>query len=124
MPSGSAGGVRSAHTPSSVPTTAMPQNVGVIPITSASVPIAGPASAPATAAPIVVPIISPRRSRGAALATQASAPAHDAAPPTPCTNRAASYTAIESANANARLERIISVRPSSTVARTPARAAR
>ena len=35
---------------------------------------AGPTSAPATAAPIVVPIISPRRSRGAALATQRHRP--------------------------------------------------
>jgi hypothetical protein len=107
-----------------VPITATPQNVGVIPTASASVPSAGPTSAPATAAPIVVPIISPRRSRGAALATHAIAPAHDAAPPMPWTKRAASSTAIEPAKANARLETASSARPRSTVARTPARAAR
>ena len=124
VPSGSAGGVRSAHSASAVPTTATPQNVGVIPTASARAPTAGPTSAPATAAPIVVPIISPRRSRGAALATQAIAPAHDAAPPMPCRKRAASRATIESANANPRLETTISPSPSSTVARTPARAAR
>ena len=42
----------------------------------------------------------------------------------PWTKRAASSTTIESANANARLETTSSDRPSSTVARTPARAAR
>ena len=124
MPSGFAGGVRSAQAPSSVPTTATPQNVGAIPTASASVPTAGPASAPATAAPIAVPIISPRRSRGAAPATQAIAPAHDAAPPTPCTKRAVSSTVIESAKAKATLEATIRPSPNSTVARTPALAAR
>ena len=62
---------------------AMPQNTGVMPIASASVPIAGPTRPPTIAAPIAVPIISPRRSRGAAPVTHASAPAHDAAPPMP-----------------------------------------
>ena len=124
MPSGAAGGVRSAQTASSVPTTATPQNVGAMPTASASVPTAGPASAPAMAAPMAVPIISPRRSRGAAPATQAMAPAHDAAPPMPWRKRAATSTANESANANARLESTISVSPRTTVARTPALAAR
>ena len=124
VPSGAAGGVRSAQIDSSTPTTATPQNTGAIPKASASAPSTGPTSDPAIAAPSAVPIISPRRSRGAAPATQASAPAHDAAPPMPWTKRAASSTAIESAKAKATLDTLISPSPSSTVARTPARAAR
>src|SRR3954454_25303260 len=124
VPSGGAGGVLSAQPASNTATTATPQKVGAIPIAAPTIPTTGPASAPATAAPIVVPIISPRRSGGAALATHASAPAQEAAPATPWRKRAASSTTMEPANANATLDTVMSVSPSSTVARTPARAAR
>ena len=90
VPSGAAGGVASAQPISTQPKTATPQKTGAMPIASARVPIAGPASVPAIAAAIAVPIISPRRSRGAADATQAIAPAHEHAPPTPWTKRARS----------------------------------
>ena len=116
--------MRSAATASTTPTTATPQNTGATPAASASVPSAGPTRAPTIAAPIAVPIISPRRSRVAAPATHASAPAQDAAPPMPWRKRAASSTTIESANANARLESTRIARPRTTVARTPTFAAR
>ena len=124
VPSGAGGGIVSAHSASASPASAAPQNTGVTPSTSASAPTTGPSSAPPTAAAIVVPSISPRRSRGAAVATQAMAPAHDAAPPTPWAKRAMSSTRIESPKAKATLETLIRPSPSSTVARTPARAAR
>ncbi len=116
--------MRSATAASTTPSTATPQKVGAIPITSASVPIAGPTIVPATAAPIVVPISSPRRSRGAAPATQASAPAHEAAPPMPWTKRARTRSSAEFANANITQVTTSRPMPSSTVARTPAFAAR
>ena len=90
---------------------------------SAATPITGPSSAPAIAAPITEPIICPRFSRGAAPATQAIAPAQDAALPKPWTKRAMSSTRIEAANAIATLVSDISASPKSTVGLTPMRAA-
>ena len=66
---------------------------------------------------------SPRRSRGASPATQAMPPAHVHAPPTPCRKRARSSTTTEEPKAKARPLTDISVRPASTVALTPTRAA-
>ena len=83
---------------------AIEQNTSSKPARSAATPITGPSSAPAIAAPIAEPIICPRFSRGAAPASQAIAPAQDAAPPTPWTKRAMSSTRIEPANATATLE--------------------
>ncbi len=124
VPSGAAGSIVSATAASARPITPTAQKVGAMPTPSASVPSAGPASAPAMAAPIVVPIISPRRSRGAAQATQAMAPAHEAAPARPWTKRATSSMTIVSAKANAKLEALIRSRPKTAVARTPHFAAR
>ena len=124
VPSAAAGSMVSATAASAKPRMPMAEKVGSMPTPSARAPSAGPASAPAIAAPIVVPIISPRRSRGAALATQAIAPAQDAAPASPWTNRATSSITIESAKAKAKLERLMRTRPNSATARTPHFAAR
>jgi hypothetical protein len=121
--SGRAAGVRSVQAISARPTAPTPQNTGAWPARSAATPMTGPSSAPAIAAPIAEPIICPRCARGAAAAIQPIAPAHDAAPPTPCTKRATSSTTMLSPNAKATLETVISASPSSTVCLTPARAA-
>ena len=123
-PSGAAAGVRQVHAIRPTPISATMQNTSSKLVRSAATPITGPSSAPAIAAPIAEPISCPRRSRGAAPASQAIAPAHDAAPPTPWTNRARSSTRIEPANATAMLDTTISASPSSTVGFTPTRAAR
>ena len=72
-----------------------------VPMPAAAAPSTGPSSAPTIAAPIAEPIISPRRSRGEAPISQPSAPAHDAAEPSPWTKRATSSTTMLFANANA-----------------------
>ena len=51
--------------------TAALANAGPVPTSSAIAPTTGPNSAPPTAAPMAVPIISPRRSGGASVASQA-----------------------------------------------------
>ena len=81
-------GTANAAAISSPPATAALANAGPVPTTSAIAPTTGPNSAPPTAAPMAVPIISPRRSGGASVASQAMPPAQVHAPPTPCTNRA------------------------------------
>ena len=81
-------GRASATAISTPPATAALANAGPVPTTSAIAPTTGPRSAPPTAAPMAVPIISPRRSGGASVASQAMPPAQVQAPPIPCTNRA------------------------------------
>ena len=83
----------------------------------------GPNSAPATAAASAVPMYWPRRSRGAVPINHPSAPAHEAAPPMPWTKRATSSTTMSSAKAKATLDTTSRPSPSSTVGRTPTRAA-
>ena len=113
--------MRHAHHIIAAPTTATPKNTGSCPSRPASAPSTGPNIAPATAAAMPVPISSPRRSRGAAPMSHASAPAHEAAPPSPWTNRAMSSTTMLEANANTTLAATIIPSPSSTVGRTPTR---
>ena len=55
--------------------------------TCAIEPNSGPRIAPRTAKPNAVPISSPRRARGVATVSQASAPAHVVVLEKPCTNR-------------------------------------
>ena len=118
-PSGAAAGVRSVHTIRPTPISAIVQKTSSKPARSASTPITGPSSAPAIAAPMAEPISCPRFSRGAAPASQAIAPAQEAAPPMPWMNRDTSSTRIVPANATAMLESTISASPSSTVGFTP-----
>ena len=115
--------MRSVHTIRPTPIAAIEQKTSSKPTRSAVTPITGPSSAPAIAAPIAEPIIWPRLSFGAAAASQAIAPAHEAAPPTPWTKRAASSTTMLLANAKTMLASTISARPANTVGRTPTRAA-
>ncbi len=115
------GGVAAAHTSSAAPTAATPLNTTSGPSVAAAPPSTGPHSAPTIAAAIAEPISSPRRSRGAALISQPTAPAHDAAPPTPWTKRATSSTTMLCAKANASEETTSVVSPSRTVGRTPIR---
>ena len=61
-----------------------------VPTSAASAPSAGPNRAPATAVPSAVPITEPRRSGGAVVISQVSAPDQISAPATPWTKRAAS----------------------------------
>jgi hypothetical protein len=120
---GARAGVRTAQSISPTPTTPTPQNTGSGPIAAAAAPSTGPNSEPTIAAPIAEPISSPRRWLGASPISQPSAPAHDIAPPTPWTKRAASSTTTLSANAKATLDADMTPRPSNAVGRTPARAA-
>ena len=105
------------------PSTAIAENTAPRPTWSASPPTAGPNRAPTIAAPRAEPISSPRRSAGPLRISQASAPAHEAAPPTPSTKRAMSSKTMSCAKAKAILEADISPSPSKTVRRTPNRAA-
>jgi hypothetical protein len=113
---------RGAGTPnataiSTPPATAALVNAGPVPISSAIAPTTGPNSAPATAAPMAVPIISPRRSGGASVASQAMPPAQVHAPPTPWTNRAESRTVAAETHPKTSVETIMSASPSTTVRR-------
>ena len=116
-------GVSSAQTSRPPAATATAVKTISVPSPAAAAPSTGPSSAPTIAAPIAEPISSPRRSRGAAPISQPSAPAHDAAEPSPWTKRATSSTTMLLANANVIEDVISSVRPTTTVARTPSRAA-
>ena len=113
---------RGAGTPrataiSTPPATAALANAGPVPISSAIAPTTGPKSAPPTAAPMAVPIISPRRSAGASVASQAIPPAQVHAPPKPCTNRAESRTVATEAHPKTSVETPMSASPSRTVLR-------
>src|SRR4051794_4878134 len=116
-------GVSSAQTSRPPATTPTLVNTSSVPIPAAAAPSTGPSSAPTIAAPIAEPITSPRRSRGAAPTSQPRAPAHEAAEPSPWTKRARSSTTMLSANANATEDAISRLSPTTTVARTPSRAA-
>ncbi len=83
----------------------------------------GPASAPATAVPSAEPITEPRRSGGALVISQVSAPDQVSAPETPCTKRARSSSTMSLARPKARLEKPSSRRPAITVRRGPMRVA-
>jgi hypothetical protein len=85
--------------------------------------MSGPTSAPATAVPSAVPITEPRRSAGAVVISQVSAPDQIRAPETPCTKRAASSSPISSAKPKTALEPPSSSRPAITVRRGPSRVA-
>jgi hypothetical protein len=116
-------GVSTAHTsrpPAATPTALKTTSV---PRLAAAAPSTGPSSAPTIAAAIAEPISSPRRSRGAAPTSQPSAPAHEAAEPSPWTKRAPSRTRMLSANAKVTDDAISRASPRMTVARTPSRAA-
>ena len=67
------------------------------------------------------PISSPRRSRGAAPISHPSAPAHEQAPPTPWTNRAASSSTTSFAVAKTIPDAESRPSPVKTVGRTPTR---
>ena len=121
-PDGGRAGVRSAHASRPTAASATPlKTISGLSATAAA-PSTGPPSAPTIAAAIAEPISSPRRSRGAAPTSQPTAPAHDAAPPSPWTKRATSSTTMLFAKANASEDAISVVRPSTTVGRTPMRA--
>src|SRR3954447_13206894 len=116
-------GVSSAQTSRPPATAPTPVNTTSVPRVAEAAPSTGPSSAPTIAAPIAEPITSPRRSRGAAPTSQPSAPAHEAAEPSPWTKRATSSTTMLLANANAIEEAISRLSPTTTVARTPSLAA-
>jgi hypothetical protein len=73
--------------------------------------------------PSAVPITDPRRSGGAVVINQVSAPDQISAPDTPWAKRAASSRAISRARPKARLETPSSSRPPITVRRGPIRVA-
>jgi hypothetical protein len=110
-------GTANATAISAPPATAALENAGPVPISSAIAPTTGPNSAPPTAAPMAVPIISPRRSAGASVASQAMPPAQVHAPPRPCTNRAESRTAATEAHPKTSVDAPMSASPSRTVLR-------
>ena len=85
-----------------------------MPTASATAPNIGPRMAPKTAAPNAVPISSPRRSRGVATVSQASAPAQVVVLEKPWTNRASPSAQGPSAAANAKLETARRTRPATT----------
>ncbi len=116
-------GMVSAHAPRATPKRTVVEKAASRPMAVASAPTTGPSWTPKMAAPRTPPMTSPRRSRGASPATHAIPPAHVHAPPTPCMKRARSTTTIDEPNAKARPLNDMSVRPASTVALTPTRAA-
>ena len=109
---------QAASTPATITTD---PNTGSGAVRTATAPTTGPNSEPAIPAPSAVPITAPRRSGGASATSQASAPAHEQAPPMPCTKRAASSNAMWSAKPKARLEPASSASPSRTVTFGPSR---
>ena len=113
--------MRAAHTSNPTPAAATALNTTSGPRDAAAPPSTGPHSAPTIAAAIAEPISSPRRSRGAALISQPTAPAQEAAPPRPWTKRATSRTTMLCAKANAIEDTISVAMPTNTVGRTPIR---
>ena len=79
---------------------------------SATAPNIGPTIAPKTAAPKAIPISSPRRDRGAATVSHASAPAQVVVLEKPWTNRARPSAHGPEASAKPKLASASSVRPS------------
>ncbi len=75
------------------------------------------------AEPRAVPMSWPRRSRGAAPTSQDSAPAHEAAPPTPCAKREPASSGSSAARPKTTLEADMRASPSNTGGRTPTREA-
>ena len=116
-------GVRQTSTPkpAEIPSTAV--KTTSVPTSTARAPSAGPIRAPATAVPSAVPITEPRRSGGAVVISQVSAPDQIRAPATPWAKRAASSSAISWPKPKTTLERPSRARPASTVRRGPARLA-
>ena len=98
-------------------------NATRMPTASATAPNMGPRMAPRTAAPNAVPSSSPRRSRGVATVSQASAPAHVVVLEMPWTNRASPSAQGPSASANAKLDAASRVSPATTAIFGPRRAA-
>ena len=94
-----------------------------IPTVSATAPNIGPRMAPKTAAPNAVPISSPRRSRGVATVSQASAPAQVVVLEAPWTKRASPSAHGPSAAAKAKLEAARRKRPVTTAVFGPQRRA-
>ena len=94
-----------------------------VPISAAVAPSSGPTSAPATAVPSAVPITDPRRSDGAVVISQVSAPDQISAPATPWAKRAPSSRRISWARPKTRLETPSSSRPAITVRRGPTQVA-
>ncbi len=124
IPEAGSPGVASTRTASAAASAATAQKTISGPVTVAIPPITGPSRMPKIAAARAAPIISPRRSAGAAVISQARPPVHAQAPPTPSANRATSSTTALFANANATLETAIRARPTSIACRDPIRAAR
>ena len=112
-----------AENPFEAPPISVGLEVAVTPATVAIAPTTGPISAPKTAAPIVVPISAPRRSRGAAATSHASAPAQESALPIPCRSRAAPRAHASSANAKTKLATAVTDTPTSAARCGPKRAA-
>ena len=102
--SGAAAGRVAAQTASAAVIAPTVLNAARMPTASATAPNMGPRMAPRTAAPNAVPSSSPRRSRGVATVSQASAPAHVAVLEMPWTNRAIPSAQGPSASAKAKLE--------------------
>ena len=121
--SGAAAGRVAAQTASAAAIAPTVLNATRMPTASATAPNMGPRMAPRTAAPNAVPSSSPRRSRGVATVSQASAPAHVVVLETPWTNRASPSAQGPSASANAKLDAASSVSPATTAIFGPRRAA-
>ena len=68
---------------------------------------------------MTVPISAPRRSRGAAATSHASAPAQESALPTPCRKRAAPSSQALSAKAKTTLAAAARLTPASAALRGP-----
>ena len=116
-------GVRQTSTPNPAEIARTAPKTASVPTSAARAPRAGPIRAPATAVPSAVPITEPRRSGGAVVISQVSAPDQISAPATPWQKRAASSSAISLPKPKATLESPSSARPASTVRRGPARLA-
>ncbi len=97
-------GVARAHTASPTASTPTPENTNWGLVWVAAPPSTGPSSTPKMAAPSAVPINSPRRSAGAAAISHAKPPAHEHAPPMPCTKRMASSNTMSFAKPKATLD--------------------
>ena len=108
---------QAARTAATAPTAA---NETRMPTASATAPNIGPRMAPKTAAPNAVPISSPRRSRGVATVSQASAPAQVVVLETPWTNRASPSAQGPSAAAKAKLAAARRMSPATTASLRPA----
>ena len=121
---GSTGGgaeVRNAQTASATVRSAAAPNARPCPTTEATPPSTGPNSAPTIAKASAVPIVWPRRAAGVSPTSQVRPPVQVNALPMPCTKRAASSTAIESAVAKTKVAAPVTSAPAIVTVRAPYR---